>query len=106
MVFVDFYPYVPPSVWMRVRPDAVTVWDDEDVKRRLDWYYRVMNDKAPAKFLIAKIVDAGENPAKLDLDGLWDLHHRLSSEHRRLWKEAIRGELELKEVLNRGSRPD
>ena len=36
MVFIDFYPYVPPSVWMRVRPDAVTVWDDEDVRRRLD----------------------------------------------------------------------
>jgi len=91
---------------MRVRPDAVTVWDDEDVRKRLDWYYRVMANEAPAKFLIAKIVDAGENPAKLDLNGLWDLHHHLSNEHKRLWEKAIREKLGLKEVLNYGSRPE
>ena len=106
MVFVDFYPYVPPSVWMRVRPDAITVWDDEDVRRRLDWYYRVMTNEAPAKFLIAKIVDASENPAKLDLNGLWDLHHHLSNEHRKLWEKAIREKLGPKEVLNDKSRPE
>ncbi len=91
-----FERYVPPSVWMRLRPDAVSVWDDEDVRRRLDWYYRVMNDEAPAKFLLARAVESPEDPRSVeDLAELWRLHDKLAREFDSLWQRARRGDMGL-----------
>ncbi len=80
-----------PRDWALVRPDAITVWDNEEVKRRLSWYYRVMRDEAPAKFLLAQRLDAGEEPAKLDFEGLWCLHDELASYFQRLFERVRRG---------------
>ncbi|AEM39370.1 Radical SAM domain protein [Pyrolobus fumarii 1A] len=83
------YWYDLNGAWMYYRPDAVHVWFDEDVKRRLSWYYSVMKDMKPAKFMIVKKIDAGEDPAKLDTEALWELHDRLSNEAKRLWRLAV-----------------
>ncbi len=86
---------------MVYRPDAVHVWFDEDVRRRLSWYYSVMRDEKPAKFMIVKRIDAGEDPKKLDTSQLWELHDKLSHEARRLWGLAKRdkfGWRELREI--------
>ena len=83
------YWYDTRGVWMRYRPDALYVWQDPDVRRRLSWYYAVMTDEKPAKFMIVKRIDAGEDPSKLDTDALWELHDRLSGEARRLWEHAV-----------------
>ncbi|MET1102195.1 MAG: radical SAM protein [Pyrodictiaceae archaeon] len=90
---------VPPNVWMKIRPDAVTIWSDEEVKRRLNWYYRVMINEAPAKFIIARHVESPEKPDKLDLESLWNLHRELSRQHRSLWLSALRGNLTLNELV-------
>jgi len=90
-----FERFVPEEIWRRVRPDAVHVWLDEDVRRRLSWYYKVFNDEAPAKFMLAKTVDAGENPAKLDLQNLLELRRKLHSELEKLRREALEGSLTL-----------
>ncbi len=92
------YWYDVQGVWMYYRPDAVTVWDDEDVRRRLSWYYSVMRDEKPAKFMIVRRLDAGEDPSKLDYDALWELHDRLSREARRLWEAARRGSFGWREL--------
>ncbi len=94
-----FERYVPPRVWMRVRPDAVTVWDNEDVRRRLSWYYRVMVDEVPAKFLLTRAVEVPENPSKLDYETLWDLHRELEKQFMSLWSEALRGRLDLEKFM-------
>jgi putative pyruvate formate lyase activating enzyme len=94
-----FERFVPEEVWKRVRPDAVYVWLDEDVRRRLAWYYRVFNDEAPAKFMLAKAVEAGENPAKLDLENLLDLRRKLHAELENLRREALEGSLTLEAYL-------
>jgi uncharacterized Fe-S radical SAM superfamily protein PflX len=38
----------------RLRPDALTVLNDESSKRSLARYFAVMQDEKPAKFMIAK----------------------------------------------------
>lgn len=101
----DLYPYAPPSVWMRLRPDAVAIWSDEEVKRRLSWYYMVMRDEAPARFMIAKYLEAPDPPYSLDTDELWRLHDKLAVEHRKLWMEARRGSLSLHDDFFR-SKPE
>ncbi|MEM4434115.1 MAG: hypothetical protein QXY95_04255 [Thermosphaera sp.] len=52
---------------IRARPDAILVWDDPDVRERLSWYYSVMKNLRPAKFMIAKRVRVEENPYRMDL---------------------------------------
>ncbi len=44
-----------------------------------------MTDRKPAKFMIAKRIDAGEDPRKLDEGSLWDLHGKLVDEFTLLW---------------------
>ena len=91
--------FVPRRVWMRLRPDAVAVWDDPEVRGRLDWYYRVMVDEAPARFILARLVEAGEDPSKLETGQLWELHDRLAREAWSLFRGARRGSLGLGEAL-------
>lgn len=69
---------VPSWYWRLVRPDAISVWDNEEVRRRLKWYYEVMVDAKPAKFMIAKRIEVPEDPNKLDIEGLWSLHEEYS----------------------------
>ncbi len=71
---------VPSWYWRLARPDALTVWENSEVRKRLSWYYDVMVDVKPAKFMIAKRIGSPEDPDKLDLEGLWSLHRELSRE--------------------------
>ncbi len=77
-----------------LRPDAYTVWKDEEVNRRLNWYKLVMLNKRPAKFLIAKEVEVGYSKEELkDLSDneLWRLHHSLRKEFLEKWEEYKKG---------------
>lgn len=56
------------------RPDAVTVWQDPDVRRRLRWYRAVMEDRAPAKFRLCRAVAVEGDFAVMDEAELWRLH--------------------------------
>ncbi len=86
--------YAPPSLWMRVRPDAVSVWSDDEVRKRLSWYYRVMVDEAPAKFMLAKYFEIVEDPTKLDYDNLWSLHDKTAMEFKSFWRRVLEGDLD------------
>ncbi|NPA85500.1 MAG: radical SAM protein [Crenarchaeota archaeon] len=78
--------------WVFVRPDAVRVWRDPEVNRRLSWYKAVMLDEAQAKFLIAKSVPSGVGrPGDLSERELWDLHKSLREDFEKRWEEAKRG---------------
>ncbi|MEZ0394225.1 MAG: radical SAM protein [Desulfurococcaceae archaeon] len=85
---------VPLEVYL-LRPDAISVWSYEEVKGRLAWYRAVMEDRAPAKFLIARSIEANANPydGALSLDELWDLHEELSRKFAREWEAARKGSL-------------
>jgi len=61
-----------------MRPDAVAVWQDPEVSRRLSWYRRVMSGIAPAKFMLCRKISVGIKLDKADPDGLWTEHSKLS----------------------------
>ena len=84
--------------WRLLRPDAMVVWKDPYVREALSWYWSVMTDRKPAKFMIAKRMDAGEDPRNLDEDSLWDLHDELAGEFTSLWTRIREDEEELGEL--------
>jgi putative pyruvate formate lyase activating enzyme len=81
------------------RSDGILVWENQTVRERLSWYYAVMNNQMPAKFLICKSV-----PCSLDFNSssekeLWLEHERLSEEFRKLYRRIHRGETELEKGI-------
>ncbi|MEM3763007.1 MAG: radical SAM protein [Desulfurococcaceae archaeon] len=76
---------------LHVRPDAITVWNDPEVKQRLSHYYRVMKNEIPAKFLVVKRVGVDVNPYSQDLtlEELWGIHNKASTEFRSIYKDVV-----------------
>ncbi|MEM4534667.1 MAG: radical SAM protein [Desulfurococcaceae archaeon] len=76
---------------LHVRPDAITVWNDPEVKQRLSHYYRVMKNEIPAKFLVVKKVGVDVNPYSQDLtlEELWSIHNKASTEFRSIYKDVV-----------------
>ncbi len=60
-----------------IRPDAHYVWSDPRTRKALSWYYNVLSNRLPAKFLIAKTVPIEEDFPSLSLDELWELHSKV-----------------------------
>jgi len=95
--------YVPAGLWARLRPDAVLVWDDVRVRRALSWYYAVMRDDAPAKFLLAKLVEVPERIDDMGLEELKDARRSYRRELEGLVTHALHGKYSL-EDYRRDSR--
>ncbi|MDH7563976.1 MAG: radical SAM protein [Candidatus Bathyarchaeota archaeon] len=64
-------------MWRLLRSDAVTVLDDRRVQRSLARYLAVMQDEKPAKFLVAKALQASFSKQD-SLEKLWQEHARLT----------------------------
>ncbi len=77
--------------WSLIRPDSVSVWEDPEVRRRLDHYYSVMMGYRPAKYLVVKRVPCDEDPEDLEERELWGLHEKLSREFLKLYEEVLSG---------------
>ncbi|MCS7128836.1 MAG: radical SAM protein [Desulfurococcaceae archaeon] len=82
------------------RPDALSVWFVDLIKERLNWYYSVMRDLKPAKFLIVKRVGVDANPydKSLSTEELWRLHDDAVGEFLKIFSSIRRGELRLGEL--------
>jgi len=77
-------------LWIKVlRPDAVLVWKNPEVVRRLKWYRSVMLDETPAKFLIVRSMKAPSNMKELSEEELWRIHNELHEEAEERFKEAF-----------------
>ena len=83
-------------MWV-LRSDAVAVWNNKEVQKRLSWYRAVMKNLKPAKFLIAKRIPAQVGVKDLESMGeeeLWRLHEDLSSEFRKAHESVKAGKLD------------
>jgi putative pyruvate formate lyase activating enzyme len=90
--------------WVLVRPDALRVWGDPEVRRRLSWYLSVMTGRRPAKFLIARRVEAPgfDDPKELSEASeadLWRSHDRAAGEFQEVWGLIREGSASLEELL-------
>lgn len=65
-------------MWRLARNDAVTVWSNPVVLKRLHGYKSIIDLKLPAKYLIARNTPAEFNP-KDPLHRLWSSHKRVQS---------------------------
>ncbi len=85
-----------------MRPDALTVWRNEEVRKRLSWYLSVMRGRVPPKFKIARLIDIGaegiDEIKVLEEKELWRLHEKGRKNFLSLWKEAKEGSLGVKEL--------
>ncbi|RLI30285.1 pyruvate formate lyase-activating protein [Candidatus Bathyarchaeota archaeon] len=87
----------PTLFW---RPDALTVWGDEEVRRRLSWYHAVMTDEKPAKFIICKHtpIDPDIELKEAEEKELWSIHEKTSEEFRKIHEKIANGTLKLGEL--------
>ena len=75
-------------MWAKIlRPDAILVWKNPEVVKRLRWYRSVMLDETPAKFLIVRSIKAPSNIRELSDEELWRIHEELHEEAEELFKE-------------------
>ncbi len=100
-----FERFVPARLWMRLRPDAVAVWENPEIKRRLQWYYMVMTDQAPAKFLLARLVEFTEDPWRLSLDALIEERAKRHRELMSLKRAAEEGSYSLEDYRRDARSP-
>jgi putative pyruvate formate lyase activating enzyme len=61
-----------------MRPDAISVWNDAEVRKRLSWYRHVMLGEFPAKFILCRKIVAPPLEAELSEEALRIEHRRLS----------------------------
>mgnify|MGYP005631873691 CR=1 FL=1 len=81
--------YVTPSMVAALRPDALEALENPVFKKALRWYYLVMDDRRPAKFMIAKRVELSESKLDtLEEDGLWSLHREAEKVFASILKEV------------------
>ena len=86
--------------WVYLRPDAISVWRDPEVRRRLNWYMRVMLGEAPAKFVMARRfpVDLEGDPWEADTETLWRVHEKAAEDFRRMYRRVREGSEEFRDL--------
>ena len=87
--------------WFYLRPDALTVWRNPKVRRALQWYHKVMENKKPAKFKIARSIPVDERIFEADIQELWKEHDRLHEIFYKKWvkiREGLNDESNLETV--------
>ncbi len=80
-----------------LRPDALSVWTNPDVRGRLSWYYSVMKNEKPAKFIIAHSLEIDLDPYDPEIteEELWRIHEKYRDTFRKIWAGIREGRVEL-----------
>ena len=80
-----------------LRSYASDVWRDDVVRERLSWYYMVLRNLRPAKFLICKTIACNNDPGLMTEAELWKKHDRLRHEFLNRLREFKVGKASLAE---------
>lgn len=81
------------------RSDALTVWGDPIVVERLSWYYSVMKNEKPARFMAAKKIPVDIDPYNnISLDELWSIHEKASREFASLLRDIAERGLDISKL--------
>jgi len=85
-------------MWILVRPDAELVWRNREVKERLAWYKAVMDNRKPAKYLIAKRVHVEGELKELSYEELWKRHSEAIKEFYELLDNVRNNDLDIESI--------
>lgn len=77
-----------------LRPDSLLVWREEEVVKRLNWYYQVMRNEKPAKYLICKRVEF-RGSLLSPTQELWEQHDELHELFLDIQRKIAEGGLDL-----------
>ena len=86
------------KMWLLIRPDAELVWRNEEVRKRLSWYKDVMDNKKPAKYLIAKRVYVNEEFREMSYNKLWKEHSSAIKEFYELFNDVKYNNLDIENI--------
>ncbi|MEM3742444.1 MAG: pyruvate formate lyase-activating protein, partial [Nitrososphaerota archaeon] len=80
------------------RPDAVMVWRNEEVVKRLRWYRSVMLNRTPAKFLLLKTIPVEMKLDETSDEDLWKLNDDLHEEAVELFNKYFEKKINLDDL--------
>ncbi|MEM3398633.1 MAG: radical SAM protein [Nitrososphaerota archaeon] len=80
------------------RPDAVMVWRNEEVVKRLRWYRSVMLNRTPAKFLLLKTIPVEMKLDETSDEDLWKLNDDLHEEAVELFNKYFEKRINLDDL--------
>jgi len=60
----------------------------DQIERRLSWYYSVLRDEKPAKYLICKSIRSEKDPSTMTEAQLWIEHRNLRTRFANVWREV------------------
>ncbi len=83
---------------MLLRSYGSDLWANQTVRKRLSWYFMVMRNLRPAKFLICKQIASSKHPQLMTEAQLWQEHESLRLEFLGKWKK-----IEQNEALQKGT---
>jgi putative pyruvate formate lyase activating enzyme len=75
------------GVWRLLRPDAVEVWENEEVRSRLSHYHGVLRGVKAAKYRVVKRVPV-ELEKGISLEEKWKIHGEKAKEFREVYEEV------------------
>ncbi|MHA1754644.1 MAG: hypothetical protein ACTSYR_03920 [Candidatus Odinarchaeia archaeon] len=84
-------------MWRILRPDAAKVWKNPQVKTSLNWYYKVLKNERPAKYLICKKIPANISLSDSTLNLLKE-HSKLSIQFKKLLKQVDDGKVDINKI--------
>ncbi|MHA1379481.1 MAG: radical SAM protein [Candidatus Helarchaeota archaeon] len=86
-------------MWRVVRPDAIKVWEQSEVKNRLKRYYDIFQKKKVAKYQIAKKIPC-DIDLSLNIEKLWIEHEKISRIFKETLKKIDQGSLNFKDLVS------
>ena len=76
-------------MWKVVRPNAVRVWRNNEIRSRFQRYYSIIEKEKVAYYLITKKVPVSiELNAEIPIQKLWDEHERAKGKFHKLLREV------------------
>lgn len=72
---------------------AEEIGKDEELRKRLNWYFLVLEKKVPSKIHIASSIPIEENLSELSYEELWKLHDEKSREFKEKKDEILNGKI-------------
>jgi len=81
-----------------MRFEELWIWSEENIRKKLDWYYQVSINSKPAKYLICRRIGIDIDLSRADEHQLWVEHEKASIEFLKLFEKIKKGEVDIRDL--------